>query len=251
MVARNLPCECRNHGSGRGESAPCGGVSILTTSNALRVDGSYSAGQTTRNSDRTSNGRSDNAGSCYRIRPRRRPWWSEPGTALVGRGTPRTAGRPLITHPHDPVPRGLPRTPDDGSPERRPIRPTNRDPTASPRRPDRRAVRLVSMCVGDEHMTERYLHAAIRVLAAAGDRQSVATYMAHLAVRHLKVGGPQEALSLLRAAQAGEPNPTPILAATVRAPPGRPRRTGPLRPLGRAPALDRASVSWIPGPRAG
>ncbi|MEU2514060.1 hypothetical protein [Streptomyces syringium] len=66
-------------------------------------------------------------------------------------------------------------------------------------------------------MTERYLHAAIRVSAAARDRQRVATYMAHLAVRHLKVGGPKEALSLLRAAQVAEPNPTPILAATVRA----------------------------------
>ncbi|MEU8548889.1 hypothetical protein AB0C81_18175 [Streptomyces roseoverticillatus] len=74
-----------------------------------------------------------------------------------------------------------------------------------------------SMCLGDEHMTERYLHAAIRASATAGERQAVAMYMAHLAFRHLKVGDPREAFSLLRAARAAEPNATPILAATLHA----------------------------------
>ncbi|MFE6748047.1 hypothetical protein ACFVGM_19505 [Kitasatospora purpeofusca] len=109
-----------------------------------------------------------------------------------------------------------------------------------------------SHVAGDEAWTERYNLAAIRAASAAGAAHHTVAYLTQLCYRHLRRGDPRDALSLLRAARAIVPRPTPRLAVKLHARQSvvsarLAERTAGLRALDRAEhALAAASAQWDP-----
>ncbi|MFF2045564.1 hypothetical protein ACFVVX_34610 [Kitasatospora sp. NPDC058170] len=74
-----------------------------------------------------------------------------------------------------------------------------------------------SHVAGDEAWTERYNLSAIRAASAAGAPRHTVAYLTQLCYRHLRRGDPRDALSLLQAARAIVPRPTPRLAVKLHA----------------------------------
>ncbi|WP_331723643.1 MULTISPECIES: hypothetical protein [unclassified Streptomyces] len=73
----------------------------------------------------------------------------------------------------------------------------------------------LSGCLGEEARAERHCLAAIRAAAAAGAPKRVACYLVELASRHLLVGAPKDALSLVKAARVAIRHPSPRFAAVL------------------------------------
>lgn len=73
----------------------------------------------------------------------------------------------------------------------------------------------LSSALGEEARAERYTVAAIRAAGAAGARQHVAAYLSQLAIRHIIIGDPDDALSLVHAAQTATRHPTARFAASL------------------------------------
>ncbi|MGF1427264.1 hypothetical protein [Kitasatospora sp. LaBMicrA B282] len=85
------------------------------------------------------------------------------------------------------------------------------------------ATRTSTLCawtsgaVGEDARSERYSLAALRAAAAAGGRQNAAAAAVALAIRHMRVGTPQDVLSLVHGARAMLPRTPPRLAFMLHA----------------------------------
>ncbi len=83
------------------------------------------------------------------------------------------------------------------------------------------AARTATLCawlsssLGEEARAERYALAAIRAATAAGARRHVATYMSQLAIRHILIGDPGDALALVDGARVLVPRPSAHFAASL------------------------------------